>query len=117
MHHLSAVDVHGLAGDVASARRSEKNGECRDILTTLPPSERRDTLNLLPSPFFVRTALLDRRLIVPGLPHRSIHCRLDHSRTDRVNANVVLGEILGSTLCKVDEARFRGAVRRIRLRA
>ena len=66
VHHVAAINIDGLAGDVLTLFGGEEDGHGGDVLGLLAAIERHELLDLVGRPFLVRLALGYGLLLVPG---------------------------------------------------
>ncbi|MDB6039939.1 MAG: hypothetical protein JWM99_3780, partial [Verrucomicrobiales bacterium] len=117
VHHLSAVDVDGLAGDIAGVVGGQENGHSGEFRGGLPLAERGDFAYFFRGPGFVVLLLRRRKSSLARPPNGLVKVRFYHSWREGIDADPVRREVFRGALNEIDESGFRRAVGRVGLRA
>ncbi len=116
VHHIAAVDVDRLAGDIPPAAGGEEDGHGGDVLGLLPSVQGDKLLDLVGRPFLVGRPVGLGLLAGPGLVDPPVEWGLDHARTERIDSHSRGRQVLGGALGEVDHGGLGRAVGRVGLR-
>src|SRR4029453_9791448 len=92
MHHLAAIDVDGLSGDILRVIGGQEDGHSGTLFGRLPAPERRDFGYFSQGPCSVILARGSRKVRLAPPPNRFIQIRFPHSRRESIRPDAMGSE-------------------------